>query len=315
MDKKTSQKNKMAPAFQVSFLLPKYWITWLALLFFYLFSWLPISVMARAGEKLGEYAARKNKKRCNIARVNLSLCFPDKSESEIEALVEAHFRAQMRSLFHYGLVWWAPRWRLKKLINVEGFKKIDEAIEQRKNIILMTCHSAGLEFLGVALAMRYACSGPYKPMRNELINWMVTRGRIRLGTIAYTREEGFRPLIRDTRKGRVLIYLADEDLGSDMSVFAPFFGVEKATISVLGRLVKSCDAVIFPCVGCYDAERSAYRVKVLPAMDEFPTGDELVDVTAMNVAVEELVQECLSQYFWTLRLFQTRPEGEASVYE
>ena len=315
MSNKVSQKNKSMPAFRFCFLQPKYWLTWLALTIFYVFSWLPVSVLASAGEKLGEISARKNKKRFNIARVNLSLCFPDKSESEIKALIEAHFRSQMRSLFHYGLVWWAPRWRLKKLINVESFEKIDEAIEQKKNIILMTCHSAGLEFLGVALAMRYACSGPYKPMRNELINWVITRGRMRLGTIAYTREEGFRPLIRDTRKGRVLIYLADEDLGNEASIFAPFFGVNKSTISVLGRLSKSCKAVIFPCVGCYDSETSTYRVKALSAMENFPTADELADVTAMNMSVEKLVQECLPQYFWTLRLFQTRPEGEASVYE
>ena len=315
MIKKTSQKNKNIPTFSLSLLHPKYWGTWLALLLFYFFSWLPVSVLSSVGEKLGSIYASKNKKRGNIARVNLSLCFPDKSEDEINTLVEASFRSQVRSFLHYGLIWWAPQWRLKKLIKVEGFEKIDEAIVQKKKIILMTCHSAGLEFLGVAMAMRYPCSGPYKPMRNELINWMITYGRTRLGTIAYTREQGFRPLIRDTRKGRALIYLADEDLGSEASVFAPFFGVEKSTISVLGRLAKSCDAVIFPCVGFYDSDCSAYKVKVLPEMKNFPAGDELSDVTAMNEAVEKIVQECLPQYFWTLRLFQTRPQGEASVYE
>ena len=315
MKKKSSQKNQAMSDFSLSFLQPKYWMTWLALLFFYFITWLPVSWLSYVGEKLGGVYARKNKKRSNIARVNLRLCFPDKSEKEIDALVEASFRSQVRSFMHYGLVWWAPQWRLNKIINVEGFEKIDEAIEQKKNIILMTCHSSGLEFLGVALAMRYSCSGPYKAMRNELINWMVLRGRMRLGTIAYAREKGFRPLIRDTRKGRGLIYLADEDLGTEASIFAPFFGVEKSTISVLGRLAKSCDAVIFPCVGFYDSEHSAYKVKALPVMENYPTGDDLADVTAMNAAVEKLVQECLSQYFWTLRIFQTRPEGEASVYE
>ena len=315
MDNKAVPLHKTMPVFNTGFLRPEYWTTWLALLVFYCFSWLPLPLISRIGEKLGEVSARKNKKRFNIARVNLSLCFPEKSEAEIESLVRMHFRAHMRSLLHYGIFWWAPMWRLKKHIRTEGFEYIDEARRQGRNIIVLTCHSTGLEFTGIALSQSYACSGPYKPMRNEIINWLVTRGRSRLGTIAYTREEGFRPLIRDTRKGRLLIYLADEDLGSDVSVFAPFFSASKATISVLGRLTRSCDAVVIPCIGYYDDVHSVYRVKALPAMENFPTGDALHDAATMNGVVEQMVMQCLPQYFWTLRLFQTRPPGEAPVYE
>lgn len=303
------------PEFKLSFMRPKFWLTWFGLMLFYFFSLLPLSVINAVGERLGDYAARKNKKRFHIAKVNLSLCFPDKKEAEIEAMVFEHFRAYLRSLMHYGLIWWAPPSRLDKYIDVEGFEKIDQLISQKKNIILLTCHNGGLEFTGVALAMRYACSGPYKPMRNELINWMIARGRTRFGTIAYTREEGFRPLIRDTRKGRLLIYLADEDLGPDVSVFAPFFGVQKATIPVLGRLTGSCDAVVLPCIGCYDAARSKYIIRLLPQMEGFPTGDDVADAAAMNQVVEDMVAQCATQYFWNLRLFQTRPSGESSVYD
>lgn len=315
MNKKASRQNRSMPVFSIRFLQPKYWTTWLGLLVFYCFSWLPLPVINRIADKLGDRSFSNNRKRHNIARVNLSLCFPDKPEAEINSLMAVHFRAHMRGLLHYGLIWWAPLWRLKRHVRLEGLQHIDNAIEQGKNVIIMTCHSAGLEFAGLALSLQYNCSGPYKPMRNEVINWMVARGRTRFGTIAYTRDEGLRPLIRDTRKGRLLIYLADEDLGPDVSVFAPFFGVQKATISVLGRLTESCNAVVLPCIGCYENVRSAYRVKILPAMEKFPAGDELADTMAMNKAVERLVQECLPQYFWTLRFFQSRPPGEASVYE
>jgi len=294
---------------------PRFWLAWIGLMLFYLFSLLPLPVINAVGEKLGDYAARKNKKRFKIAKVNLSLCFPEKKENEIEAMVSEHFRAYMRGLLQYGLIWWARPSRLDKYIDVEGFEKIDQLLEQKKNIILLTCHSAGLEFTGVALAMRYACSGPYKPMRNELINWFVTRGRMRMGTLVYTRDEGFRPLIRDTRQGRLLIYLADEDLGPEVSVFTPFFGIQKATISVLGRLTKSCDAVVLPCIACFDKDRSKYVIKLLPQMEDFPVGDDAVDATAMNRVVEKMIAECTTQYFWNLRLFQTRPAGESSVYD
>ena len=42
---------------------------------------------AAVGGKLGEYVAGKNRKRFGIATVNLSLCFPDKSEPAIRRMV------------------------------------------------------------------------------------------------------------------------------------------------------------------------------------------------------------------------------------
>jgi lauroyl-KDO2-lipid IV(A) myristoyltransferase len=113
----------------------------------------------------------------------------------------------------------------------------------------------------------------------------------------------------------VLIYLADEDLGVDNALFVPFFGVQKATISVLGRLAQSCDAVVLPCVSCYEAESRRYLVTLLPKIEGLPSGDDERDSLRMNKAIETAIKQCPIQYLWTLRYFQTRPPGEASVYD
>lgn len=310
----TSPKIHSMPVFRLAFLHPRFWLTWLGLVLFFFFSLLPLSITARVGFKLGELAAKKNKKRFNIAKINLLQCFPEKTEAEVSVMVVEHFRFQMCSLLHYGLIWWAPLSRLRKCIEIEDFDQINRLRQQGKNIILLTCHTTGLEFLGIALSLQFACAGPYKPMRNEVINWLVARGRARLGTLIFTRDDGFRPLIRAVRNGRMLIYLGDEDLGADVSVFTPFFGAQKATVSVLGRLAKSCNAVVVPCVGFYNPEGAGYIVKMLPAIEDFPSGEDTNDAVLVNIATEKMIRECLLQYFWTLRIFQTRPPGEAALY-
>lgn len=314
--KKTPAKDKNAngPSFSWSFFKLGYWPTWLMLSLFFLFTLLPLAFIDFVGGKLGELMARRNKKRFSIARINLSLCFPDKSEKEISAMVVEHFRSQVRSMLHYGLIWWAPVFRLKKLIVTEGFEQINELKKQGKNVIALTLHTVGLEFAVTAIGMYTDASGPYKPMRNEVIDWWVIRGRKRFGGRLLTREHGFRPLIKDVRDGRVLIYLADEDLGADVSVFAPFFGVEKATVPVLGRLSRSCNAAVVPCTSCYDLKQHKYTVKLLSPIENFPSGDDMTDVISMNTAIENAVRQCVVQYFWTLRFFQTRPVGEDSFY-
>ena len=305
--------------FRAELLQPKHWPTWAALGTYFLFTLLPMPVLDRVGNRLGEYAAKKNRKRFNIARVNLSLCFPDKSEQDIEDMVHEHFRAQLRSAMHLFIVWWRPDFMVRRKIVREGCDQIEHYRQQGKQVIVLLCLSVGLDFAVASISMDYNTNGPYKPMRIEVIDFMFTHGRTRFGAKhggkLFTRGDGLRPLIKATRAGKVLIYLADEDLGMTNSVFAPFFAEPKATIPVLGRMTKACNAVVLPCISCYDPKLRKYRVKMLPAIDNFPSGDDVVDSTAMNRAIEGGVLECPGQYLWTFRYFQTRPEGEAPVYE
>jgi lauroyl-KDO2-lipid IV(A) myristoyltransferase len=305
--------------FRLSLLHPRNWVTWLGLGFFFIITLLPVSFIDWLGCRLGDIAASKNKKRFNIVKTNLSLCFPDKEDTEIEQMVARNFQAQFRSLLHYFILWWRPVSVVRRKIHTTGFEQISFYQQQGKQVIVLLSHSVGLEFAAVAISMNYKSIAPYKVMRNPVIDWMVANGRLRFGKALdgklFTRDDGLRPLIRETRAGKVLIYLADEDLGAKNAVFVPFFGVQKATIPVLGRLAKSCDAVVLPCISCYEPESRRYLVKLLPKIDGLPSGNDEQDSMSMNKALEQLIELCPVQYLWTLRYFKTRPPGEASVYE
>lgn len=311
--------NKDRYRFRLALLHPRYWLTWFGLGLFFIVTLLPLPMIDWLGCRLGAYAANKNKKRFNIARTNLSLCFPEKSETEIETLVEEHFRFQFRSLLHYAILWWRPISVARKKIHKTGFEQIEQYQQQGKNIIILLTHNVGLDFAAASTSMDYPSNAPYKAVRNAVIDWKIANGRLRFGSKfgskLFTRDDGLKPLIRETRAGKILIYLADEDLGARDSIFVPFYGVAKATIPVLGRLAKSCNAVVLPCVGCYQAEQRRYEVKLLPKIEGLPSGNDEVDATSMNKAIEHAINQCPMQYLWTLRYFQTRPDGEASVYE
>lgn len=317
MSNKDSNKNRYR--FRLLLLHPRNWLTWFGLGLFFMVALLPMSVMDWLGCRLGTLAANKNKKRFNIAKTNLSLCFPDKEQAEIEDMVMQHFQAQFRSLLHYSILWWQPAFMVRKKIHREGFEQLSQYQQQGKKIIILLPHNVGLDFAVAAISMDHVMSGPYKAISNPVVDWKIANGRLRFGSKhgskLFTRDDGLKPLIRETRAGKILIYLADEDLGARHSVFAPFFGVPKATISILGRLAKSCDAVVLPCVSCYEPENRRYAIKLLPKIKDLPSGDDEKDCANMNKAIERVIDQCPVQYLWTLRYFQTRPEGEVSVYE
>ena len=188
--------------FRAELLHPKHWPTWFALGIYFLFSLLPMPVIDWAGGRLGEYAAKRNRKRFNIARVNLSLCFPDRDEAAIDAMVLDHFRAQLRGAMHLFIVWWRPVFMVRRKIIREGFEQIDHYRDQGKQVIVLLCHSVGLDFAVASVSMDYNTNGPYKPMRNEVIDFMFTHGRSRFGARhggkLFTRDDGLRPLIKAT---------------------------------------------------------------------------------------------------------------------
>lgn len=300
--------------FSIGFLRPHYWPTWLSLAFLFAVNLLPAAWVDAIANILGDLARNINQKRRRIARKNLELVFPDLTNNERKALLRQHFHAQMRSVIHLGMFWWSPTSSLNKRIEVLGKEYIDQSLAKGKAVIVMTSHSVGLEAAVSAITMRYPVSGPFKKMKNPVTNYFLAKGRTRFGTIIYSREAGLRPIIKDVRAGNIMFYLPDEDLGKDRSIFVPFFNVQKATIPVLGRLAKTCNADVLPCISCYDVSQHKYKIHILPALTDFPAEDDVLDATRMNQAIEKTVKLCPAQYFWTLRIFRTRPEGEKRFY-
>jgi lipid A biosynthesis (KDO)2-(lauroyl)-lipid IVA acyltransferase len=314
-EQKSSQSSLvLANPFKWSFLGPAYWSTWLAIGFLFVLYLLPIAVSDALAKLLGNLMYHINAKRRRIARINLQLCFPGMTDDERKFIIKQNFRAQARSVLHLGRVWWASRNWLQQHIQVRGVEHVEQTLAQGKSVIIMAVHAVGLDAAVIAMTLRYSFSGPMNIIKNPLTNYFVIRSRARFGGILYSREAGLRPIIKDVKSGYLMFYLPDEDLGRERSIFAPLFGQAKATIPVLGRLAKSCNADVLPLMTCYDENRHEYIVHVLPAMKDFPHGDDLQDATQMNQAIENLVKICPVEYFWTFRLFKTRPEGEARFY-
>ena len=231
---------------------PRYWFTWIIIALSYVIYLLPIQFVDALGGALGDFLRKTNKKRLRIATTNITLCYPNMSESEKQICLKNHFRSYGRSILHYGFILWGSKELAEKRIEYHGKQYVDSCIEQGDRVIIMTAHCVGLETAVSTMSRYYHLTGPFKDMKNPVVNWFVAKRRTRFGAVLYSREAGLRPIIKDVKAGYVMGYLPDEDLGRENSIFVPFMGVPKATIPVLGRLTKACKAKVFPCICCYD---------------------------------------------------------------
>ena len=114
-EQNTLSRNKvLQPDFKLSFLLPKYWLTWLAVIVLYSVSWLPYKLQLLLGRLIGKLLFRIGSKRQHVALTNLRLCFPDKPEPALQKILKQNFENAGIALFETGMGWWWPNWRIKR---------------------------------------------------------------------------------------------------------------------------------------------------------------------------------------------------------
>lgn len=274
---------------------------------------LPLQLLAPIGRGLGSLFYLLGRERRGVALTNLSLCFPHWSETERQRVGRAHFQAFGRGALEHGILWWASKERIQRLVRVQGREHLD-AVRGRA-VIMLAPHFIGLDMGGVRITTDTAGCSMYRQQSNRVMDDMLLRGRSRfVPQRLFSRRDGIRPLIRAMREGLPFYYLPDQDFGPRDSIFVPFFGVPTATITGVSRIARLAGAVVVPAVTRQLPGAGGYVLTFYPAWRDFPTDDEERDTRRVNEFIEQRVLEMPEQYLWVHKRFKTRPPGAASVY-
>jgi len=294
---------------------PRHWPLWAGLALLRLLVYLPQRVRVALGAGLGELAYRFAPKSRRVAETNIKLCFPALAAAAHQELVRRYFRAAGAALFGVSLIWWGSVKRLQGLMHYRNREHYDRAYNAGKNIILLAPHFLALEVVGVFLAHERRILTMYKKPRNDLLDWMMRRRRLRFGGGMIERDSHLKALIRIVRNRIPFYYLPDQNPGEASHVFAPFFGVPTATLTALSRLTRLTDAAVIPCFARTLPKGKGYEIIFKPPLENFPTDDPLADAVRMNGIIEDAIREMPEQYIWTYRRFKSRPPGAPSLYD
>ncbi len=295
-------------------LVPRYWPTWLGVALLWIMAWLPWRWRRWLGYRTGSLFFRRNRKRREVVLTNLHQCFPELDETSRQQLAEAHLQEYVSAMLDYSVLFFRSRAWLYRRVRIHGHEYIDQAIAQKKNIILLLGHSVWLEFAPLAIGQYYRSYGSYKPFKNPVADWLIASSRLKDVEFVVAREEGMIRLVKALEPGRLMFLLPDEDHGIQHSVFAPFFGVPKATLASPARLSRMGKAVALPIMAFRNPEDGFYEIVVGEALPHYPGKDELENAACLNQSLENLIRQQPAQYMWLLKLFRTRPVGEKAFY-
>jgi len=302
--------------FSLSYITPKYWITWIFLGLSFVVAYLPFFARKLLGEMIGKFLYRSNSQKKKIIEINLSLSFNKISNSEIDKITKEFFTNLGHMYMNLPSLWWKSDIKIQKSIKKQNLEYIDNALANNQSVILLAPHTLSLDHGGRALS-EYNLLSMYKPFKNNLLNWFIGKSRSK-GTdkvIVYPRgKTSIKKIIRKMKRPSVLYFLADEDISPEDSLFSKFFDTNKTSLKSVSKLAKITNAKVFPCTCHFDANTNCYSFSVMRELENFPSGNIENDCAKINSVLEKQILIDKSQYMWTLRIYKHREDG-SDIYK
>lgn len=296
------------------FLHPRFWPTWVGIGLMRLVAHLPYAMQLFIGRRIGDLTYLLGPRRREVGRINLQLCFPEFDAALRHKLLRQCFQSAGISLIESAFSWWGPEARLRSLYRLQGLEHLDEALRQGKGALLLGGHYTTLEISGRFLAFHSDDLQPiYKPARNPLFNAVMVKARSGIFDDLLANRD-MRTIVRNLKKNKVVWYAPDQDFGRAQTVFAPFMGTDAASLTMTSRLAKLSGSPVLPFYSQRLPGKQGYLIQVMPPLKDFPSGDDVLDSTNINQAIERQVRAAPEQYLWLHRRFKTRPPGEKEIY-
>lgn len=266
-------------------------------------NFLPFTAQIQIGRLLGKILYLSLKHRRHIAKVNIDLCFSSITEPERAKLVKRIFEQNGIGVIETAMAWWSDPSAFEDRVSFAGLENIESALQKGKGVILLGGHYSTLDLGGLLVAQKFALHAMYRPHNNAMMERTIRQGRLRCLKSLIHRSD-FRTVVKTLRSNQIVWYAPDQDFGPRHSVFAKFFGIEAATVTVTERLAKISGAAVIPIA--HHRKSNRYEVRFYPDISPLMGEDEILSAQAVNDALERGILIDPSQYMWVHRRFKTQ---------
>ena len=284
---------------------------------------LPWPVLRGLADAMAWLSRAGNGREARVARRNLELVRPDLAPAAREVLLREILRTTARQAFETLRLWTRPAARnLADIAEVHGEALFDAALVDGRGLIVAAPHMGNWELLNQWLAAKTPLAILYRPPESAVGEAFLRRVRANAGgQVEQVRAEaaGVRTLLKRLQRGGVVGILPDQQPRVGDGAFAPFFGREALTMTLLGRLAARSGArVLFAwCERLPGAGAPRFALHVAEAPDGIADPDPARAVAALNAGVEAIARRDFAQYQWTYKRYKYRPpaSGETNPYK
>ncbi|HET8699187.1 MAG TPA: lipid A biosynthesis lauroyl acyltransferase [Gammaproteobacteria bacterium] len=294
------------------FAAPRYWTTWLFVLWMRVAAALPVSWSLAIHRAFGRLLYRAAGSQRRVALRNLEICFPELDAEQRAALAKRHFESLGMWLAENALGWLGPARRIDKLFDIKGVEHLEAALRKGRGVILYTGHFTPLEVCGrpfKKLVPHFAAM--YSHRSNPLLEAIQARGRAALAHETIP-SDNVRVMLRSLKNNAVVWYAPDQTYSFGQLV--PFFHELAMTNVATSKLARLSGAAVVPFSYRRVGNGPRYALEFYPSLEDFPTEDALADTTRLVKVLEGFIRAAPEQYQWIHKKFKGRPAELPDLY-
>ncbi len=290
---------------------------WLAALALRLAGKIPLAVSQRLGVALGSLMLLANTREVKIARRNLELCFPELGVDERVALLKQSFLHSGMQAFEIAYLWHAPaKGSLDLVESVVGEEHLREILSNKNGLLLILPHLGNWEVVNAFILQRMKGIAMYTPARLPEVDKIMRHGREKTGLeLAEANKKGVVKLLKTLNAGGNLFILPDQEPDRSGGAFAPFFGRQALTMTLISKMLSKSQASPLLAYAQRLGPGKGFRIVFRTLPEGIRDEDLECSLTALNQGVEDLVRESPEQYMWGYKRFRRRPKGDEKLYK
>lgn len=279
---------------------------------------LPWSGVQRLGGLIGWLMWKLPNRSRDIARINLSHCFPELSATALDQLTERSLKSIGKSFTESACAWiWPPAKTLAYVREVEGLDVLHAALASGKGVVGITSHLGNWEVLNHFYCAQCKPIIFYRPPKLKAIDELLKIQRVQQGNrVAPSTREGIISVIKEVRSGGSVGIPADPEPSLSAGKFVPFLGTTALTSKFVAGMLsgkqETVSAVFLHAIRLEDG--SGFKVILEAAPEAMYSTDTYTSISAMSNVLSSYVERWPDQYMWTMKRFKKRPEGEQRWY-
>lgn len=289
---------------------------------------LPWSWLLRIGDGIAASWRALDVRESRVVRRNLELAFPAMPIEQRGHVHQRVLRTTARQALETLRLWTRPHAQNLALIRqMHGVELFDAAIASGRGVIVAAPHYGNWELLNQWLAAHTPIAVLYSPPESAIGEAFLRIVRADdADRVQQIRADGpaVRQLWKVLKNGGVVGILPDQQPKLGDGEFAPFFGVQALTMTLLNRLAERTGAVVLFAY-CERILRQAQSLPSTRSADErdfmtpqfalrfeaapvdIASGDPLAGVAALNAAVQQIASRDPAQYQWTYKRYSIPP--------
>lgn len=265
----------------------------------------PLKWLWRMASALGPMIYRFNKREREVTERNLMVVYPDLANAERQTLARQSLRHSTATMLELGHAWMAEPSKVEaSILTVQGRDKLDNARSEGRGVIVLAPHFGNWEVLNFWLSSHFPFTAMYEPPKITALDPVIRHGRERMGaSLVPTNPRGVAALLKALKRSEAIGILPDQEPDWGSGVFAPFFGRDAYTATLLPKLVARTQASVVTGVALR-VPGKGFAIHFLDADERVYSPDDQTSATGVNASVEAAIDLEPAQYQWEYKRYR-----------